>query len=154
MKGLLVLPVSMQSQRSSQGVIHDRTGVKVRYRAHGKQRHTQHSFSCPVQRGSFRLRTCWTTQSGQTQHGWSILRNHLFSLMNLKHESFLHKMTNKEKSLVLLLRHWKPAEAELIQCTPVVQPTAGLLSDTKLVLWLPPPFLLLYLPISPSRLNV
>lgn len=60
----LVLPVSMQGQGSSQGVVHGRTGIKIGYGSHGQQHNAQHSLCCPVQRGGFGARArCRTRET-------------------------------------------------------------------------------------------
>lgn len=63
----VVLPVSMQGQGSSQGVVHDRARAKIGNRAHGQQHDAQRSLCCPVQRGSFGARTCCGTQATRYQ---------------------------------------------------------------------------------------
>lgn len=52
-----VLPVSVQGQGSSQGVVDGRTGVEIGRRSHGHQQDAEDSFGRPVQGGGLGTRT-------------------------------------------------------------------------------------------------
>ena len=102
----LLLPVSMQGQGSSQRVVYSRAGTIICDGAHGQQQDAQHSLSCPMQRGGFRVwARCRTRQSVDYQR-LSVWWSHFIWLIYTQSQNSF----SKEALVIFIPRHWTDSQ--------------------------------------------